>query len=166
MNGNVFELFERIDDGSIIKVKYCGVWLVVDNGYLNWGVIIPPINRTIYITETKWSEWLESTRKDVEYTFRILKGRFRMLKSGVRLHGIAMADTIWMTCCALHNMLLRVDGLSEEWDGHEDLFDFDAESERVPFALKRLANPNEQRNYDTSGMVSGFNEHCAGSDTE
>ena len=44
------------------------------------------------------------------------------------------------------------------------MFDFDAKSEGVPFALQRLANPNEQRNYDTSGMGSGFNEHCAGSD--
>ena len=46
-------LFDRSDDGSIIKVKCCGVWLVVDNGYLNWGVTIPPMKRTIYITETR-----------------------------------------------------------------------------------------------------------------
>ena len=63
-------------------------------------------------------------------------------------------------------MLFRVDGLSEEWDGHEGLFDFDAEPERVPFILQRLANPNEQRNYDTSIMGSDFNEHCASSDIE
>ena len=85
---------------------------MVDNGYLNWEVAIPPMKRTMYITETR-SEWLESMRKDVECTFRILKGRFRILKAGVRLHGITMADDIWMTCSALHNMLLSVDGLSE-----------------------------------------------------
>ena len=36
----------------------------------------------------------------------------------------------------------------------------------MPYALQRLTNPNEQRNDDTSGMGSGFNEHCAGSDIE
>ena len=37
LNDNIFKLFERSDDGSIIKVKYCGAWLVVNNSYLNWG---------------------------------------------------------------------------------------------------------------------------------
>ena len=54
-------------------------------------------------------------------------------------------------------MLLSVDGLTEEWAGREGEFEFDPQSERVPFALQRQANPTEQRNYDTSGMGSGFN---------
>ena len=56
-------------------------------------------------------------RKDVECTFGIMKGRFRVLKSGVRLHGVEATDRIWMTCCALHNMLLRDDGLHTDWEG-------------------------------------------------
>ena len=79
------------------------------------------------------------------------------MKAGIRLHGIPAEDDIWMTCCALHNMLLSVDGLTEEWAGREGEFDFDPQSERVSFALQRLANPTEQINYDTSGMGSGFN---------
>ena len=71
----------------------------------------------------------------MECTFGILKGRYRILKSGVRLHGVPVADDIWMTCCALHNMLLSVDGLIEEWARREGEFDFDTQSERVPFAL-------------------------------
>ena len=113
LNDNIFELFEKGDDGSIIKVKYRGAWLLVDNGYLNWGITIPPMKQTLYITETRWSQWLESMRKDVECTFGILKGRWRILKAGIRVHGIDTADSIWMTCCALHNMLLEVDGNSE-----------------------------------------------------
>ena len=54
-------------------------------------------------------------------------------------------------------MLLSVDGLTEEWAGCEGEFDFDPHSERVPFALQRLDNHTEQRNHDTSGMCSGFN---------
>ena len=95
LTDNTFELFERGATGDIIKVKYCGAWLVVDNGYLNGGgVIKPPMKRTMYIIETRWSEWLESMRKDVEYIFGTLKGIFRMLKAGIRLHGVHVTDDI------------------------------------------------------------------------
>ena len=155
MNDNVFELMERSENDEIIKVKYRGAWLVVDNGYLNWGVTIAPIKKTMYITETRWSEWMESMRKDVECTFGILKGRFRILKAGIRFHGVEITDNIWMTCCALHNLLLEVDGVTGQWDGDNGCFDFENESERLPFALQRLRNPSDQRNYDTSGMGPG-----------
>ena len=42
-------------------------------------------------------------------------GRWRILKTGIRVHGIEAADNIWFTCCALHNMLLNVDGLDRRW---------------------------------------------------
>ena len=31
------------------------------------------------------------------------------------MHGIECADNIWFTCCALHNILLHVDGLDKKW---------------------------------------------------
>jgi hypothetical protein len=49
-------------------------------------------------------------------TFGILKGRWRILKTGVRLAGVHAADSIFMTCCALHNWLLFVDGLDACWE--------------------------------------------------
>ena len=61
-------------------------------------------------------EWLESMRKDVECTFGILKGRFTILKTGVKLHGFELTNQIWLICCALHNMLLFADGLDEGWE--------------------------------------------------
>ena len=79
-----------------------------------------------------------------------MKGRWRVLKTGIRLHGTDAADKIWATCCAFHNWLLEVDGLDEPWEGA--LGEVDAEDlEVVPFALRRLASPSECRNYDTSG---------------
>lgn len=42
-------------------------------------------------------------------------GRWRILKTGVRLHGLEIVDDIWFTCCALHNMLLNCDGLDRSW---------------------------------------------------
>ena len=80
---------------------------MVDNGYLRWSTTIPPFKSAIDRDQLRWSEWLESMRKDVECTFGILKGRFRILKTGIRLHKIEAVDKILLTCCALHNLLLE-----------------------------------------------------------
>jgi len=55
-----------------------------------------------------WSWWLESMRKDVECTFGILKRRWQILMTGIRLHSSDSVTKVWKTCCALHNWLLEV----------------------------------------------------------
>jgi hypothetical protein len=71
-----------------------------------------------------------------------MKGRWRILKTGVRLHKVQSVDIIWATCCALHNMLLEVDGLDEPWDGvpiptsQWDGHLGELEEEDVPFAMR------------------------------
>jgi hypothetical protein len=52
--------------------------------------------------------------KDIECTFGFLKGRRRILNSGIRAYGIDKIDDIWLTCCALQNWLLDIDGLSNQ----------------------------------------------------
>ena len=37
------------------------------------------------------------------------------MKIGIRVHSIESVDQLWSTCCALHNMFLIADGLSETW---------------------------------------------------
>ena len=113
------------------------------------------MKNTIYQDASRWSEWLESMRKEVECTFGILKGRWCILKSGICLHGVDVADNIWMKCCALHNLLLEEDGLSVNWSGEICLFDYDVDSDKIPFAMRRLQNPSLRRNYDSSGMGPG-----------
>ena len=53
-----------------------------------------------------------------------------------------------MTCCTLHNWLLKIDGLSKEWDGGVCVsdwegglsgLDFDGIDESIPNALARLS---------------------------
>ena len=86
-------------------------------------------------------------RKDVECTFGILKGRFRILKTGIRQHDSVDVDNIWFTCCALHNMLLTIDGLNKKWEngirgyyegeaGH--LSSFDVKNHLCPKVFERL----------------------------
>ena len=154
-----FELYEYTPAGEIVRRKYRGAWLIVDNGYLDWSVTIPPMKTTDSRKEIRFSAWLESMRKDVECTFGILKGRWRILKTGIRTHSIESADKIWLTCCALHNMLLDVDGLAErrqegvcsDWEGEMGEFD----RHEIPTAIQRLQSPVATRNYDLSGMGNG-----------
>ena len=155
-----FELMERRGD-TVVPVKYRGVWIVVDNGYHAWSITVPPFTNTNYQDEIRWSEWVESMRKDVECTFGILKGRWRVLKTGVRLQSTESVDKIWCTCCAFHNMLLEIDGLDEPWDGIKvptSIWDGEAgdlESEDVPLAVRRALSPATIRDYDTSSLGVG-----------
>ena len=74
-----FKLFEEDEGGNIIEVEYSGAWLIVDNGYLYWSCTVPLLKESSSYKFTRFSEWLESMRKDVECTFGILKGRFSIL---------------------------------------------------------------------------------------
>jgi len=68
------------------------------------------------MSQQTWLKMMESIQKDVECTFGILKGRFCILKTGIRVHSLKTADQIWKTCCALHNWLLEMDGLDERFE--------------------------------------------------
>ena len=114
--------------------------------------------------EICWSQWIESICKDVECTFGILKGRWRILKTGIRLFGVESAYKIWMTCCALQNWFLEVNGLDKKWESGVlsewkgelgDLDDEDVEHYGQPFALQRLHPPAARWQYDTSSMGVG-----------
>lgn len=65
--------------------------------------------------ELLWSTRLESVRKDVECTFGILKGRFRILQSRILFHSQKKVDNIFVGACILHNMNLCGDKLDTRW---------------------------------------------------
>jgi len=103
-------------------------------------------------------------RKDVECTFGILKGRWRILKTGICVHCVDKVDAIWLTCCALHNWLLDIDGLSDkwndgvlvsDWDGELGQMDFDGLVESIPNSIARLSTNLDPCNYDLSNMGPG-----------
>jgi hypothetical protein len=112
-----FELLAHDKEGRIKILRFTGAYLIVGNGYLDWSCTVPPFGVSNNVDKIWWSKWLESMRKDVECTFGILKGRWRIIKSGVRLHGVDAVDSVWFTCCALHNWLLEIDELTYEWVG-------------------------------------------------
>ena len=68
---------------------------------------------------------------------------------------------VWKTCCSLHNWLLEVDGLDEQWSmGNESHWQGEMgwhdndDIERIR-SVERLHNPDEARNFDSSGMGYG-----------
>ena len=71
-----FMLYEYDKNSEVVEVTYKGVWFIVDNGYLSWSCTVPPVKDGTSYKVIRFSEWLESMRKDVECTFGILKGRF------------------------------------------------------------------------------------------
>jgi len=103
-----------IGNSEVVSKRYKGAWGLVDNGYHRWACTQAPSKINNLLTEQRLSDWIESFRKDSECVFGILKGRWRVLKTGLRVEGAAAADRIWLTCCALHNMLLNIDGLDKQ----------------------------------------------------
>ena len=165
-NGNYnqmfqFELMDYDEDGNIIKIKYNGCYVIVDNGYLSWSITVPPLKNTTRRSEIRFSQWLESLRKDVECTFGIMKCRWKILKYGIRWHSLEKCDQTWKTCCALHNMLLDKDNLAENWDkGVRTYYEDSDNSLEVPFAVRKLLDVNLAKRYDTSGSGVG-NDYIA-----
>ena len=62
-----FDLFEKSGNGTVIRQSYKGCWIICDNGYLKWSTTIPPMGMSTHRPTIRWSEWLESMRKDVEW---------------------------------------------------------------------------------------------------
>ena len=50
-----FELLERSENNQIKRRKYKGAWVLCDNGYLPWSVIMPPSNHSSSIAESNKS---------------------------------------------------------------------------------------------------------------
>ena len=81
--------------------------------FLDWSYAIPPMKHPITYEEIIFSEWIESTRKDVECTFGVMKGQFGMLKNGARLESIVKRNQVWRARCALHDRSLLCDELGK-----------------------------------------------------
>lgn len=123
-----------------------------------WRTLIPPLKACGSVSEQAWSKRLESVRKDVECTFGILKGRFRILKVPIEYHSHDKIDNVFFSCCILHNMLHAIDGLETmeagmHWSGedglleHADRVDATRDHSRVGKAVDRLEVPEVETGF-------------------
>ncbi len=75
LNDNIFDLLSYGQAGETQTTTYNSVYIIVDNGHLNWSCTIPLMHITNnIINKIRWLQYLESIWKDVECTFGILKG--------------------------------------------------------------------------------------------
>ncbi len=93
-----------------------GAYVIVDNGSLTWLMTIPPMKATCNRSELRFSQWLKELGKSVDFSFGILQGCWRIIKTGIRVHSTEVSDDVRMTCCSSHNLLTEVDGLPLKWE--------------------------------------------------
>jgi hypothetical protein len=93
----------------------CAMEAIIDGGPVLYTQSRPAFQAA---PECKWSAMLESVRKDIEGVFGILKQRFHYLKQFNRMHSHKDIDNSFVTCCILHNMLLkaRMGTWSQSWN--------------------------------------------------
>ena len=109
-NGLLDDLEYKVTGEDGIPKWVSGGYIIVDGGYQQSSWLMNPFGSACTIEEKRWSEWLESVRKDIECTFGILKARFRLFDQPVRFYKFAQIDNAWKSCCILHNMLITYDG--------------------------------------------------------
>jgi hypothetical protein len=103
--------WECVMDAEGTRKVFHGLYLLSDGGYLRWPCFAFPIKNGLAGSPTmKWSAMVESVRKDIEGVFGILKKRFLLLKNFNSLSSPKDIDSAFVTCCILHNMLLKEDG--------------------------------------------------------
>ena len=86
-----FMMHEHDKNGDIVEITYKGVWLMVDNGCLNWSCTVSPAKDGSSYKVVYFSKWLEYMRKDVEYAFCVLKGRCFILRCSLRFERCIIA---------------------------------------------------------------------------
>ena len=94
LNNVEVKLYTPNQDGHAITTEYqCGS-IICDNGYVKWLVTVPPLKVSNAEDEIRCVMWIKSTRKGVEDTFRILKGRWHVLKAGVRCYSVCKKTSL------------------------------------------------------------------------
>lgn len=106
--------WEVVMDREGGRKVFRGSYLLCDGGYHRWPCLVFPLKTGLPdTTERKWAAMIESVRKDIEGVFGILKTRFTCLKHFSRLHSQRDINNCFVTCCSLHNMLLKHNGYLE-----------------------------------------------------
>ena len=100
---NDYEYTLRTRDGASITRR--GPYLICDNGYHAWVQLMHASKHTAQQHLLLWSTNVEACRKDVERAFGQLKKRFRLLKIPNLIQDCRVVNNLFITCCALHNIL-------------------------------------------------------------
>jgi hypothetical protein len=152
-----FKVYDVNGDLETLKDPY----VLVDGGYHRWRHTISASRLNVDPDFIAWRKRLESVRKDIEDTFGILKGRFRILKLPINYHKKEQIDNVVHCVCALHNLLRDWDGLSEwekgaDWKGVDSLFDKDVDGSPNPYVRGQRIVGHED--YSSRGIQQFAND--------
>lgn len=91
-------------------VRFCGMWLLVDGGYLRWPSLLCPCPRDADLSVKKLSRFFMKVRKDIEDVFGILKKRFKCLRNWSRFADQTVIRNQFVFCCIVHNLCFEFEG--------------------------------------------------------
>jgi hypothetical protein len=137
-------------DNTWLKEK--GLYLLVDGGYHKWRIMQCPMKHTNEEDQSRWSEFAESVRKDVECAFGILKKRYQILKNAITWHRKSDIDNAVFTCVILHNMLHEYDGYDQRWEAEIDNAHNDEEEQICLDKIRRRIVRSTENNLDHSSV--------------
>ena len=127
------------------QIRNHGAWLLCDGGYHEWPCLACPCKQQPAGPIGNWSTSVESTRKDIECVFGILKKRFLILKNPIRQQIKQNIERMFLTCCVLHNMTMDDEGL------HDWMIDEDDEEVYDPLAKLVERNLRKKKASEKSG---------------
>ena len=108
----------KVAPGESRVVK--GVHSLNDGGYHRWLSIMCGVKYPDELDVKAWSKLCESTRKDVECVFGILKKRFIVLNNPFLEYHAQDVTRTTKVCVILHNVLLHFDGGANAGDEASD----------------------------------------------
>ena len=130
-----------------------GGYLICDGGYPKHNCFICPLHKRVDRQSVIFSEWMESSRKDVECTFGQIKNRFRILKKPLEMSDEFEMEMLFKACCVFHNMILIYDHRDlEYWETDidwelmdpdpEDMDDTDVEDNWDDYVIPEVTEAN------------------------
>lgn len=97
---------DRAPDSSftVNGSNYQKGYYLADGIYPEWATFVKSFTCPRDPKRTKFKQYQESARKDVERAFGVLQGRWHIIKNPARAHSVNKLRRIMYTCIILHNM--------------------------------------------------------------
>jgi hypothetical protein len=135
------------------ETKNYGAWLLCDGGYHDWPCLACPFKDQPPGPVRNWSKSVESTRKDIECIFGILKKKFLILKNPIRQEIKENIERMFLTCCVIHNMTMEAEGKFDDW------MEFDEDEEEYDPLAELVRRTHEKRGKNAHGVAGTRSEN-------
>eukprot|EP00644_Phytophthora_capsici_P014428 jgi/Phyca11/98587/e_gw1.3.168.1 len=124
---------------TIAGHQHCTPYFLADGIYPDWPVFVKPIEKPHGKKQKHFASQQEACRKDVERCFGVLQARWRIIDSPCRLWKANAMGTVMHACIILHNLIVEDELNDNECNGHEHLFQREAQPGGLP--IIRITRP-------------------------